>query len=71
LLGSPASISVPPHVGGRFNLRQEFERAVTEANNSDDGTRNDTQHMALDDDASDENVDWCSVRYCTCQVGYV
>jgi hypothetical protein len=56
LFRAPAGIRVP-HVGGRFNRRQELERAITHTNEPDDCARNDAQDVVLEDDATDEDVD--------------
>jgi hypothetical protein len=57
LFRAPAGIRVP-HVGGRFNRRQELERAITHTNDPDDCARNDAQDVVLEDDATDEDVDY-------------
>lgn len=56
LLGTPSCIGIS-HVVRRFDGRGKFKRAVGDTDNSDNCPRDDAQHMAFKDDATDEYVD--------------
>lgn len=63
LFRAPSSISIP-HVGRRFDRRQEFECAVSHADKANDGACNDAQNVMFEDDATDEDIDYIVLKSC-------
>jgi len=56
-LGAPASISLA-HVGGWFDRGDELEGNIDDANDADDGARDDPPQSVSDNEAAKEDVDY-------------
>ena len=56
LLGAPALIRLA-HVGRRLDGRDELKDKVANTGDADDRPRNNTQHMIVQENRADEDVD--------------
>lgn len=56
LLGAPAGVGLP-HIGRRLDRRDEFENDVADADEADDGARDDAQHAVVQQNRADKDVE--------------
>lgn len=52
-----------PHVRGRLDRGDKLESNVCKADKGDDGSRDVGIPLVTDQDAAEEEVDWCAVSY--------
>lgn len=57
LLRTPAAVAFA-HVGWSLDRGNEFQRYVTDTDKANDRTCDDAEDVVLEEDGSDEDVDW-------------